>query len=75
MPGLRDVSDDKLMEKYYLILNNRIDVPAREVGELQDELRKRELQPLSSEAQLQIFIRCLDVDRVRQYVKQAFAGK
>jgi hypothetical protein len=73
MPGLRDVSDERLMEKYYLILNNRIDVPAREIGELQDELRRREIKQTLDDRQMEIFIRCLDVEKIRQYVKKAFS--
>jgi hypothetical protein len=73
MAGLRHVPDEKLIEKYYLILNNRIEITHGELRELTDELNRRDLKPLSSEAHLEIFIRCLDVDRIRSYVKQAFS--
>ncbi|MDQ7822201.1 MAG: hypothetical protein RDV48_05340 [Candidatus Eremiobacteraeota bacterium] len=73
MAGLRHVPDEKLVEKYYLILNNRIEVPHGEIQELQQELRRREINETPDDRHMEIFIRCLDVDRIRQFVKQAFA--
>jgi hypothetical protein len=73
MAGLRHVPDEKLIEKYYLVLNNRIDVNYQDMRELQEELNRRNIKPLSTQAHLEIFIRCLDVDRIKSYVKQAFS--
>ena len=74
MADLRYMSNDQLLERYYLILNNRIKVTNWESLELQNELQKRDLKDdvSSSPAQFEIFSRCLDVDKIRQYVKQAF---
>ena len=73
MSNLSNVPLEKLIEKYYLILNSRIEVTPLEIRELQIELRTRNMGELSREKYLEIFIRCLDTDIITSYVKQAFS--
>lgn len=73
MASLSNVPLEKLIEKYYLILNNRIEVSSLEIRELQIELRNRNLNEITKEKYLEIFIRCLDVDLITNYVRTAFS--
>jgi hypothetical protein len=73
MASLSNVSLENLVEKYYLILNNRIQVSTLEIRELQIELRSRNLNTLSKEKYFEIFVGCLDVGLIAGYVREAFS--
>lgn len=73
MASLSNVSLEKLVEKYYLILNDKIQVSQLEIRELQIELRSRNLNTLSKEKYFEIFVSCLDAGLIASYVREAFS--